>query len=67
MVGQEILLVDHVDQEGGRFQPVLGHDELLEVVDGEGAGALEEPPVRVLLLQPARATLLQLLAFAKKY
>ena len=48
ILGQEVLFVDDVHEEAG-VQPVFGHDELLEVVDGDRAGALEEPPVRVVV------------------
>ena len=50
VLGQQVVPVYEVHQEAGVQQSVLGHDELLEVVDGDGAGALEEPPVGVLLL-----------------
>ena len=59
----EILLVDDIDEEA-LVQSVLCGDKLLEVVDRDGAGALQEPPV-LLLVGPTRL-LVPLRLFTKK-
>jgi hypothetical protein len=50
VLGQEVVSVDDVHYEL-LVEPILGDDELLQVLHGDGAGALQEPSIRVFLLR----------------
>lgn len=54
VLGKQVVLVDHVHHKLV-VETILGDDELLEVVDGDGARALEEPSVWVFRLQTVRS------------
>ena len=54
VLSQQIVPVDHVHYKLV-VKPILGDYELLQVVDSDGARALEEPSVWVVRLQAVRS------------
>ena len=51
---QQVVPVDHVDHKLV-VESILGDDELLQVVDSDGARALKEPSVWIFRLQAVRS------------
>ena len=54
VLSQQVVPVDHVHHKLF-IEPVLGDDELLQVVHSDGARALQEPSVWVVRLQAVRS------------
>ena len=54
VLSQQVVSVDHVHHKLV-VEPILGDDELLQVVDSDGARALQEPSVWVVCLQAVRS------------
>ena len=54
VLSQQVVPVDHIHHEL-IVKPIFGDDELLQVVDSDGARTLEEPSVWVVCLQAVRS------------